>query len=101
MKQNSNALNVYVAGKIEEVRTNADVPIEMLAKKTDIRIKVLENIENGFQTITVEQLYSIAEELNVPVSDLLPDIEWFKENKSKKIIKVVSFHIEEETTSKK
>lgn len=53
----------------------------------------LVNMMAGKQAISIMHLYEIAESLNMEAKDFLPDMEWYKKNKGKKLKKIITFEV--------
>lgn len=62
-----------IGRRIRTNRNNMGLTQEALASGIDASRTTITNIEKGTQAATLHQLWSIAEVLNVSVSDLIPD----------------------------
>lgn len=51
------------------------------------------NMLAGKQSISIRHLYDMAEYLGIEAKDLLPGIKWYKENKHKKLKKIITFEV--------
>jgi len=96
MEKKTSPLIVYTASKIEERRSEIEMTQEDLAFKTGLSRSSIINMEHGRQSISIERLFSIAEVLEIEPRDLLPNMAWYKDNKGKKLRKVISFEIVKE-----
>jgi transcriptional regulator with XRE-family HTH domain len=94
MEKKTDVLTVYVSGKIEQYRHDAGMSQEDVAMKVGISRSSLVNMANGRQGVSTRRLYEIAEVLGVSPVQLLPDIDWWKINKNKKMKVVVTFEFE-------
>lgn len=86
---------MFIGTKIEEIRKNTDITQVDLAKRIGLSRASIVNIECGRQRCTTMKLYQICDILNCEFTDILPSMEWFRENKHKKVRRVVKIEIDE------
>lgn len=69
-------LYAEIGERIKKVRNlqNPKITQVALANKLDIERTSITNIETGSQRATLHLLYRIAQELNIALTDLLPDV---------------------------
>ena len=60
--------------KKQRNRQSPKITQEALAKKLEIERTSITNIEKGGQRATLHLIYRIAQELNIALTDLLPDV---------------------------
>ena len=61
--------------RLREIREQADVTQEELARRVDLSRTSITNIEKGRQRILLHQLVDFADALKVPASELMPKTE--------------------------
>lgn len=88
-------ISVKIGGKIEEIRSNKGITQEDLAIRIGISRVSLVHIEQGKQVTKVSRIYDIAIALDVELFDLIPDKNWYINNKGKKLKKVITYEIDE------
>ncbi|MFT4094203.1 MAG: helix-turn-helix transcriptional regulator [Niabella sp.] len=63
--------NKQVVAKIKEIRTSKNVPQQILADVLNITVTAYSRIENNKTQLTINNLFAIAEALEVSVAELL------------------------------
>ena len=91
----SDILSVKVACNIEEVRLQKGLTQEELAGAIGLSRASLVNMEAGRQAISLVRLFEFALALEVDVKELLPDNNWYRAYKGKKLRKEVRLVIDE------
>lgn len=91
MQKKLDGLTVYVAGKLEEYRSNNGLSQQQLADKVGLNRSSIVNIENHRQQITIKNIYKFSMALDIEVVELLPSKEWYSDNKDVIFKKVVTF----------
>lgn len=92
-EKNYSILNVYIGAEIQKLRLNLGLTQLEFANKIGTSRANLVNQENGVQSPPLIRLYKICEVFDINLTDLIPDIEWYSENKNKKLVKTVSIRI--------
>lgn len=95
MEKKTDPLMVYVASKIETVLKEKNITQETLSLMTNLSRPSIVNMIHVRQNISLKNLYIISEALEIDPESLLPEMEWYKEYKGKKLKRVVSFIIDE------
>jgi len=88
------ALNVFIGGKIQEIRSGKNISQEALAKSIGMSRVSICNIEAG-NGIKLSRVFDICFALGVEICDIIPDINWYINNKGKKVKKVITYEIQE------
>jgi len=73
-KRMNNTIDKYVGQKIREFRDVKNLDLEVLAEKTGINPKTLQNAENGLQGLDMTDLANLSHVLKVPVDDFFKAI---------------------------
>lgn len=68
----SSQLNKLISNKIHQIRESKGVKLLTIARAVSLSPSAYSRIEKGETQITVDNLYKIAEALNVQVQELLP-----------------------------
>lgn len=89
-------LSINVASKIEELRAKKGLSQEELAYSIGMSRASLANMEAGRQSISLFRLFAISEALQVEAKELLPNNEWYRKYKGKKLRKEIRFVLEDE-----
>lgn len=80
-------LSIGIAALIERaVENSGKSEKELTGRGGDVMGKNVANFD-------IEDLLNVAESLGVEVGDLVPSIEWWRENKNKKVSKTVKYEI--------
>ena len=69
----------HIGLKIKELRDKENFSQEVLAEKIKVSRASIANYESGKQSIYISDLYKIADEFSVDITELLPSIEIVKE----------------------
>ncbi len=75
--------------RLREIREQADVTQEELARRVDLSRTSITNIEKGRQRILLHQLVDFADALKVPASELMPKTEPGSEELREDVAKIV------------
>lgn len=75
--------------RLREIREQADVTQEELARRVDLSRTSITNIEKGRQRILLHQLVDFADALKVPASELMPKTEPGGEELREDVAKIV------------
>ena len=83
-------VSMKIGMKVEELREKKELSQAVFAKMLGISRSSIINIETGRQGVLMTRLYDIAIALDVDVVELLPELNWYKNNRGKKFKRVVT-----------
>ena len=90
-----NLLSMYIGEKVKYFRESIGWSQTELAEQIEMTRVSIANIESGRQNAPLLRLYDIAIVFGCELSDLLPPIDYVKENRHKKVKKVITFEFED------
>lgn len=64
----------YIAYALRFWRTEAGLTHDWLVEQTGINRTTIVNMEHGYQNVTLRHLIKLAQAMNVPLADFMPDL---------------------------
>lgn len=83
----------YIASKLQAVRKSKNVTQEHLSYAINKSRATIVNIETGKSFPPLETLYLIADALGVEMAELIPDLQWYRTFKNKRVRRVVNVEL--------
>jgi len=93
-KKKLKSVNVYMGGKIAEVRANKELTQAAMSDKLKMSRTNYVNMEGGRQGIAMDKLFQIAIIFDLPITYFLPTKEWYVEYGNKEVRIKITYEFE-------
>lgn len=88
--------SIEIGKKVAKLRKKKKITQQYLGVLVGKSRASITNMELGRQNITLRNIYNIALALKCNIEELLPDVEWYDENKNRKVRVVKTIEIYED-----